>query len=71
MQLFKNPHGASGYCRPYYAHFDHLGGAFLFDEVNLSKQEATTLQMYFDKEIRGSVINDARKKNYSAYLEFV
>ncbi|WP_286946054.1 MBL fold metallo-hydrolase [Acetobacterium sp. UBA5834] len=45
-----------------HAHFDHLGGAFLFDEVYLSSQEAINLEIYFDKEIRELVVNNAKKK---------
>ena len=45
-----------------HGHFDHLGGAFLFEQVYLSKKEAVSLQMYFKKEINGLVMKKAKKK---------
>lgn len=45
-----------------HAHFDHLGGAFLFDDVYLSNEEASTLKMYFDQKIRERILREAKKK---------
>lgn len=44
-----------------HAHFDHLGGAFLFDQVYLSKKEKRSLEWYIEHHINKKIFCNALK----------